>query len=63
MTLLGDGHMTGDKGALTYDQIIAHHNTLLNGFDAGKRVTVETAEVVLRPLPPSPRWGRELRVE
>lgn len=47
VTLLGDGHMTGDRGALTYDQIIAHHNTLLDGFDAGKHaVTVQkTAEV------------------
>ncbi|WP_374654491.1 cysteine hydrolase family protein [Dongia sp.] len=48
VTLLGDGHMTGDRGALTYDQIIAHHNMLLDGFDAGKcAVTVKkTAEVV-----------------
>ncbi|WP_374309544.1 cysteine hydrolase family protein [Dongia sp.] len=47
VTLLGDGHMTGDRGALTYDQIIAHHNLLLDGFDAGKHaVTVQkTAEV------------------
>lgn len=47
VTLLGDGHMTGDRGALTYDQIIAHHNMLLDGFDAGKHaVTVKkSAEV------------------
>jgi hypothetical protein len=47
VTLLGDGHMTGDRGALTYDQIIAHHNLLLDGFDAGKcAVTVKkSAEV------------------
>ncbi|MBI2255136.1 MAG: cysteine hydrolase [Proteobacteria bacterium] len=38
VTLIGDGHMTGDRGALTYDQIIAHHNTLLDGFDAGPKV-------------------------
>lgn len=44
VTLLGDGHMTGDRGALTCDQIIAHHNTLLDGFDAGKCVvTVKKA--------------------
>jgi len=47
VTLLGDGHMTGDKGGLTYDQIIAHHNTLLDGFDAGKcAVTVKKAAEV-----------------
>jgi nicotinamidase-related amidase len=47
VTLLSDGHMTGDKGALTYDQIIAHHNTILNGFDAGKRAVTlkKTGEV------------------
>jgi nicotinamidase-related amidase len=38
VTLLGDGHMTGDRGALTCDQIIAHHNMLLDGFDAGKHM-------------------------
>ncbi|WP_374384394.1 cysteine hydrolase family protein [Dongia sp.] len=44
VTLVGDGHMTGDKGALTYDQIIAHHNMLLNGFDAGsKTVSLQKA--------------------
>ena len=42
VTLLGDGHMTGDRGALTYDQIIAHHNMLLEGFGAGQHaVTVK----------------------
>jgi nicotinamidase-related amidase len=48
VTLLGDGHMTGDRGALSYDQIIAHHNALLNGFDAGAHaVTVKkVGEVV-----------------
>jgi len=44
VTLVGDGHMTGDSGALTYDQIIAHHNRLLDGFDAGpKSVRVKKA--------------------
>jgi hypothetical protein len=27
--------MTADSGALMFDQIIAHHNSLLDGFDAG----------------------------
>lgn len=44
VTLLGDGHMTGDRGDLTHEQIIAHHNLLLDGFDAGTRaITVKKA--------------------
>lgn len=35
VTLLADGHMTADMGDLTFDQIIAHHNEVLDGFDAG----------------------------
>jgi nicotinamidase-related amidase len=35
VTLIADGHMTADSDALTFDQIIAHHNALLDGFDAG----------------------------
>jgi len=35
VTLVADGHMTADSGELTFDQIIAHHNALLDGFDAG----------------------------
>ncbi|WP_438750676.1 cysteine hydrolase family protein [Pararhizobium sp. O133] len=35
VTLLSDGHATGDMGELTFPQIIAHHNRLLSGFDAG----------------------------
>ena len=35
VTLLGDGHTTGDQGDLTFEQIIAHHNLTLDGFDAG----------------------------
>jgi nicotinamidase-related amidase len=35
VTLVSDGHMTADFGELTYEQIIAHHNALLDGFDAG----------------------------
>jgi hypothetical protein len=27
--------MTSDFGELTYEQIIAHHNALLDGFEAG----------------------------
>jgi nicotinamidase-related amidase len=35
VTLLADGHMTADLGDLDFSQIIAHHNGLLNGFNAG----------------------------
>ncbi len=35
VSLAADGHMTEDSGALRFEQIIAHHNTLLDGFDAG----------------------------
>jgi nicotinamidase-related amidase len=35
VTLLSDGHSTGDMGDLTFSQIIAHHNRLLGGFSAG----------------------------
>lgn len=35
VTLVSDGHMTADFGELAYEQIIAHHNALLDGFDAG----------------------------
>lgn len=35
VTLVADGHMTEDSGALTFEQIIAHHNAVLDEFDAG----------------------------
>jgi nicotinamidase-related amidase len=35
VTLMADGHMTADSGGLRFDQIIAHHNALLDGFYAG----------------------------
>ncbi len=35
VTLLGDGHMTTDGHSLTFDQIVEHHNSVLDGFDAG----------------------------
>jgi nicotinamidase-related amidase len=37
VTLVADGHLTRDTPVLTSSQIIAHHNTLLNGFAAGIR--------------------------
>ena len=38
VTLIADGHMTGDAGGLTFEQIIAHHNAVLDWFDAGAHV-------------------------
>lgn len=38
VTLAADGHMTADAAGLTFEQIIAHHNALLDGFDAGGHV-------------------------
>jgi nicotinamidase-related amidase len=38
VTLVADGHLTADSGPLTFEQIIAHHNSLLDGFDAGNRL-------------------------
>ena len=35
VTLLSDGHTSGDQGELTFEQIIAHHNLTLDGFEAG----------------------------
>lgn len=36
VTLIADGHMTGDSDTLTYAQIVSHHNETLDGFDAGR---------------------------
>ncbi|MGA7687437.1 MAG: cysteine hydrolase family protein [Terriglobales bacterium] len=35
VVLVADGHMTADSAALRFEQIIAHHNAVLDGFDAG----------------------------
>ncbi|APO73206.1 isochorismatase-like protein [Rhizobium etli 8C-3] len=35
VTLMSDGHMTADMGDLGFQQIIAHHNAVLDEFDAG----------------------------
>ncbi|ABC22521.1 cysteine hydrolase family protein [Rhodospirillum rubrum] len=39
VSLIADGHTTADQGDLGFAQIIAHHNTTLDGFDAGARST------------------------
>ncbi len=43
VTLVADGHMTADTPTLRFEQIIAHHNALLDGFDAGEH------EIQVRP--------------
>jgi nicotinamidase-related amidase len=35
VVLVADGHMTSDSATLRFEQIIAHHNAVLDGFDAG----------------------------
>jgi nicotinamidase-related amidase len=48
VSLAADGHMTEDSGALRFEQIIAHHNAVLDGFDAGRRsVTVRPCASLL----------------
>ncbi|WP_242361784.1 cysteine hydrolase family protein [Anaeromyxobacter sp. SG17] len=44
VVLVGDAHATADSGALVADQIIAHLNDTLDGFEAGSAaVTVRSA--------------------
>lgn len=47
VTLASDAHTTVDNKLLTAAQIIAHHNALLDGFDAGSHaITVKPADEV-----------------
>lgn len=46
--LVADGHMTAGADGLSFEQIIAHHNGLLDGFDAGShRVRVRPLRKIL----------------
>ena len=36
VVLVSDGHTTGDSGALGFQQIVDHHNRVLDGFSAGR---------------------------
>ena len=36
VVLVADGHMTSDSATLRFEQITAHHNAVLDGFDAGR---------------------------
>jgi nicotinamidase-related amidase len=44
VVLAADGHSTADAGDLRFEQIIAHHNNALDGFDAGSHA------VEVRPI-------------
>ena len=47
VTLVSDAHTTVDNKRLTAAQIIAHHNALLDGFDAGSHaINVKPADEV-----------------
>ena len=47
VTLASDAHTTIDNPVLKAEQIIAHHNALLDGFDAGTHsVTVKPTESI-----------------
>lgn len=43
VTLVADGHTTADTRTLKVEEIVAHHNALLDGFDAG------TAAIAVTP--------------
>lgn len=48
VTLIADGHTTGDTETLTAPAVVAHHNATLDGFDAGAAcVTVRPAAAVV----------------
>lgn len=48
VTLVSDGHTTCDMGGLTFEQIIAHHNTVLGWFGtATHKVTLKPAAEAL----------------
>jgi nicotinamidase-related amidase len=36
VVLAADGHTTGDSEQLSFSQIVAHHNRVLDGFSAGR---------------------------
>jgi len=48
VTLIADGHMTADQGGLTFAQIVAHHNAVLDGFSAGAHAVALSAAQDLR---------------
>ena len=50
VTLTADAHTTADMPSLRVEQIVDHHNTLLDGFDAGAAmIRVKPASEAFRP--------------
>lgn len=48
VVLVADGHATVDNDVLRFEQIVAHHNATLDGFDVGPReVRVRPAAAVI----------------
>ncbi len=51
VTLVSDGHTTIDNDILKAEQIIAHHNRALNGFNSGEyTVNVKPANEITFPI-------------
>jgi len=51
VTLVGDAHTTIDNEVLKAEQIIAHHNRALNGFNSGDHaVTVKPSSEIAFPM-------------
>ena len=49
--LAADGHMTADTSVLPFEQIISHHNSVLDGFGAGAhQVRVCSSSDILRMI-------------
>jgi nicotinamidase-related amidase len=48
VVLAADGHTTADTRTLRFEQIIAHHNALLDGFDAGEHEVRVCASAEIR---------------
>jgi nicotinamidase-related amidase len=48
VVLVADGHATADTETLRFEQIIAHHNELLDGFDAGEHEARVCASTEIR---------------
>jgi nicotinamidase-related amidase len=53
VTLVADAHLTRDNAVLTAIQIVAHHNFVLDGFDAGPH-SIKVAPLANISFLPSP---------
>jgi hypothetical protein len=48
VVLAADGHTTADTETLRFEQIVAHHNALLDGFEAGEHEVRVCASAEIR---------------